>query len=222
MFKRESCWREPKLRDQAIQQQQVGYPRVVGYVAGYYPGVGEAPMAPHPAMMAPHMGGHMPVHGSPAPAIHSAPWRPMVAPGNPPTGEGHVPIPLNAETNQGVWGSTATGGAATSASITFSARPQKPFKLTRVLIGSSKTSGAGSAHLVGQAFIGTDLQQGEVGNIDLESLGAGGSFDTWVSFKQAEPGVWIRIIASLLGAPTFTTDTDTATYILTAIGHYLH
>jgi hypothetical protein len=208
-------------RQMGVQQQQVGYPRVVGgYVAGYYPGVGEIP-APPMAQMVPHPGG-MPVHGPPYPAVHSAPWRPMVAPGSPPVGEGHVPIPLNAETNGGVWGSTATGGAATSASITFSARPQKPFKLTRVLIGAAKTSGATAAHLVGQAFIGTDLQQGEVGNIDLEGIGAGGSFDTWVSFKQAEPGVWIRIIASLLGAPAFTTATDTATYIVTAIGHYLH
>jgi hypothetical protein len=126
---------------------------------------------------------------------------------------------MNPETFSGVWGS---GGAATGASITFSARPQKPFKLTRMLVGFNKTSGAGSAHLVGQPFVGTDLQQGEVGNIDLEGLGAGGSFDTWVSFKQAEPGVWIRLIATLLGAPTFTSTTDSATYIITAIGHYLH
>jgi hypothetical protein len=146
----------------------------------------------------------------------------MMAPGSPPLGEGHVPIPLNAETNNGQWGNTASGGALTSATITFSARPQKPFKLTRLLVGFSKSTGAVSAHLVGQMYVGTDLQQGEVGNIDLEQIGAGGSFDTWVSLKQAEPGVWIRVNASLLGSPTFTTTTDQAVYILTALGHYLH
>jgi hypothetical protein len=217
-MKRESCWRKPTLRDQAIQQQQVGYPRVVGYIAGpgYYPGVGaEAPAAP---MMPVHQG--MPVHGAPHPAIHSAPWRPMMAPGSPPLGEGHVPIPLTPETFGGVFGA---GGAATGAVITFSARPQKPYKLTRLLVRGVKTAGAQNAALVGQGFIGTDLQQGELGNIDLETLGAGGAFDTWLSWKQAEPGVWIRVQATLLGAPTFTTPTtDSATYIITAIGHYLH
>jgi hypothetical protein len=219
----------PGQRAQGMQQQQVGYPRVVGgYIAGgYHPGVGyvvgadgqpvamlpPAPPAPPGFMQMPHQ---YPV------APHSAPWRPMQAPGSPPLGEGHVTLPMNPETNQGVWGSTATGGAATGATIIFSARPQKPFKLTRIIVGSAKTAGATAAHLVGQQFVGTDLQQGEVGNVDLESIGAGGSFDTWLSFKQAEPGVWIRIFASLLGAPTFTSTTDTATYILTAIGHYLH
>src|SRR5579864_3940469 len=165
-----------------------GYPRVIGgYVAGYYPGVG-AEIAPPMAPMAPML----PVHPSPHAAVHSAPWRPMLAPGSPPLGEGHVPIPLNPETNSGTWGNTAAGGAATSATITFSARPQKPYKTTRILIGRSGTPGGlAAAHLVGQVYIGTDLQQGEVGIIDLETLGAGGSFDTWVSFKQAEPGVWI-------------------------------
>jgi hypothetical protein len=231
------------MKEQQVQQQMgPGYPRVVGgYVAGYHPGVGyvagvapPAPPAPpmlpafHPAMPAPGFPAGYPMMQHPAYPVdphavalhgHTAPWRPMNAPGNPPLGEGHVPLPLNPETFNGVWGA---GGAATSASITFSARPQKPFKTTRVLVGFSKTSGAGAAHLVGQAFVGTDLQQGEVGNIDLETLGAGTAFDTWVSFKQAEPGVWVRLICSLLGAPTFTATTDAATYTLTAVGHYLH
>lgn len=230
--KKESLWREPTRREIAKQQQQVGYPRVVGqYVAGYHPGVGyvvgadgqPVPALPAPpgAPMMPHPG-YMPYPQMHAPVPHTAPWRPMMAPGSPPLGEGHVTLPMNPETNQGVWGSTATGGAATSAQIIFSARPQKPFKLTRIIVGSAKTAGAAAAHLVGQQFVGTDLQQGEVGLVDLESIGAGGSFDTWLSFKQAEPGVWIRIFGQLLGSPTFTSTTDTATYILTAIGHYLH
>lgn len=210
-----------------------GYPRVVGYhpgvgyvAGGYVAGEevdGEEVDGEHEVMV-PVVGHrrHKRHHG---PVGHSAPWRDMVAPGSPPIGEGHVPMPLNAEEFNGVWaGSTsAIPGAAAAATITFSARPQKPFKMTRLLIGKGGTAGGiAVAHLVGQAFVGTDLQQGEVGQIDLESIGAPGAFDTWMSWKQAEPGVWIRCLAGLLGPPTFATTTDYVQYTVTAIGHYLH
>jgi hypothetical protein len=221
---KDSLWREPRpATEQAVQQQQAGYPRVIGYhpgvgyvAGGYVAGEEEVEGAEEHEVPVPVVGRRR--HRGPV--GHSAPWRPMVAPGSPPIGEGHVPLPLNAETFNGVWGS---GGATSAASITFSARPQKPFKMTRLLVGKSGTSGGiAIAHLVGQAFVGTDLQQGEVGNIDLENLGAPTAFDTWMSFKQAEPGVWIRCIAQLLGAPTFVTTTDFVQYNITAIGHYLH
>jgi hypothetical protein len=209
-----------------------GYPRVIGY----YPGTGihgtymgppyyghpmngylagaDAPLLPGAA---PHL---MPVHGGGPPAVVSPPWRPMMAPGSPPLGEGHVPIPLNPETFGGVWGNTTGGGAPAGTVITFSARPQKPFKASRLLIrGSASGASAAGTSLVGQVYIGTDLQQGEVGNIDLESLGAATAFDTWISFKQAEPGVWIRVLASVTIQPT---TTDFKQYTVTAIGHYLH
>lgn len=222
-----------------------GYPRVIGYnptpqMHGYYPGIGNygpgvsgyvagvdpatgAPVlmpAPqmHP-MLPPHGVHAMPVHGAPPPMATSAPWRPMMAPGSPPLGEGHVPIPLNAETFGGSWGNTTGGGAPAGTTITFSARPQKPFKTSRLLIRGTKSGTTAIGNLIGQTYIGTDLQQGEVGNIDLESLGAANAFDTWVSFKQAEPGVWIRVLATLTAFPT---GTDFELYTVTAIGHYLH
>jgi hypothetical protein len=228
---RESLWRPP-LQQQAMQQQQAGYPRVIGYVAGgYYPGTGIygvdpatgaplGPPAPGPApMLAPHPGGGMAVYPPPHPAVHSPPWRPMMAPGSPPLGEGHVPIPLNPETFGGSWGNTTAGGGGVGATITFSARPQKPFKCSRLLIRPTKSGATAIGNLVGQVYIGTDLQQGEVGNLDLESLGAANAFDTWVSFKQCEPGVWLRVLATLTAFPT---GTDFETYTVTAIGHYLH
>lgn len=167
-----------------------------------------------------HRGGHR-THGMPE-HLHpqQVPWRKMVAPGSPPVGEGHVPIPLNPETFGGVWGAGATpAGGPPGATITFSARPQKPYKTSRLLIRATKSGVTAIGNLVGQTFIGTDLQQGEVGNIDLESLGAANAFDTWVSFKQAEPGVWIRVLATLTAFPT---GTDFEAYTVTAIGHYLH
>lgn len=224
-----------------------GYPRVVGggyvagmypavgYVAGYYPGTGiygadpaAPPPPPAPMLAAPH--GHpvhpahyaaagIPLHGPPGPAITSAPWRPMMAPGSPPLGEGHVPLPLNPEQFNGTWGNTAGGGAPAGTTITFSARPQKPFKTSRLIVRGTKLGTTAVGNLIGQIFVGTDLQQAELGQIDLETIGAGTAFDTWVSLKQAEPGVWIRVQAQLTAYPT---GTDFETYTVSAIGHFLH
>lgn len=199
-----------------------GYPRVigyhpgVGYVAGGYV-VGADPAGP--AMM-------MPVHPAPQPQVHSAPWRPMMAPGSPPLGEGHVPMPLTAETFSGQWTAAGGGGAPPGTLITFSARPQKPFKLTRILARTTVVSNADGTAIgtpIGQLFVGTDLQQGELGFIDLATIGAGGSFDTWVSCKQAEPGVLIRLQTGLtVYQSDTTTHTDTVLVTITVLGHYLH
>jgi hypothetical protein len=233
MNREESLWREP-AKDIAPQQQQVGYPRVVGpYVAGYgepgyAPGTGMGAVygAPPPPML-PHPGGqhgHY-MHGHP---VHSPAWRPMNAPGNPPLGEGHVFLPLNPETfslstgGGAIWGSPAGGGGAPPGTvITFSARPQKPFKMARLIVRKGGPNAAG-ANVIGQAFVGTDLQQGELGFVDIESIGAGGSFDTWISFKQAEPGVWIRLQVTLTAFPLSTTGTDFVTVTCSGLGHYLH
>jgi hypothetical protein len=248
----ESLWREPQAKDVTPQQQEVGYPRVVGhypgtgmsgYVAGedYMAGGAVPPgtMVPmghpqHPATQRmlgaapagwPHMvplplphppPHHQHMHGHP---IHSPEWRPMNAPGSPPLGEGHVALPLNPETFGGSWGNTTGGGAPAGTTIIFSSRPQKPFKTSRILIRGTKSGTTAVGNMIGQIFVGTDLQQGEVGNIDLESIGAANAFDTWVSLKQAEPGVWIRILATLSAFPT---GTDFELYTCTAIGHYLH
>jgi hypothetical protein len=224
-----------------------GYPRnIAGYVAGadpygyyghphYYPGFGvgqssaqqivqQAAAAQAAALAA---AGHMvppslavqavPVVAPPAPQIVSPPWRPMMAPGSPPLGEGHVFLPLTAETFGGTWGGAA--GAPAGTLITFSGRPQKPYKTSRVLARGTKVGATAVGNLIGQSFVGTDLQQGELGLVDLETIGAGGSFDTWVSWKQAEPGVWIRTQATLTAFPT---PPDFETYTITLLGHYLH
>lgn len=215
-----------------------GYPRVIGgYVAGAYPGTGiygadpvaAAAAAPaallqaaaHPHLQHAHQLAHfqhgaLPIHPPPHPQIHSPPWRPMLAPGSPPLGEGHVPLPLNPETFGGQWGN---GQAGVGATIIFSARPQKPFKVARLVVRGTKSGNTAIGNLIGQIFVGTDLQQGELGNIDLESIGAATAFDTWLSLKQAEPGVWIRVQATLTAFPT---NTDFEVYTISAIGHYLH
>jgi len=224
---RPSLWKEPASREVTAQQQQVGYPRMVGYVAGYAPGTGMngyvagvdpatgAPvLVPAAHAMAPHHG-----HAAGGHPIHSPPWRPMNAPGSPPLGEGHVQLPLTAETFGGSWGNTTGGGAGAGTTIIFSGRPQEPYKTSRLIVRGTKSGTTAIGNLIGQVFVGTDLQQGELGNSDLESLGAANAFDTWVSYKQAEPGVWIRVQATLTAFPT---GTDFETYTIMLIGHYLH
>lgn len=208
-----------------------GYPRVIGHV-GYVAGHGYAPGfgvygAPAPApmpMMHPQAAPMLPVHHyslpvaqPPVPQIQSAPWRPMLAPGSPPLGEGHVPLPLTAETYNGTWGGAS--GAPSGTIIIFSGRPQKPFKTARIVARGTKSGATAIGNLLGQAFVGTDLQQGELGYIDLESIGAATAFDTWLSLKQAEPGVWIRVQCTLSAFPTAP---DYETYTITLLGHYLH
>jgi hypothetical protein len=159
----------------------------------------------------------VPATGQPAPAIVSPPWRGMVAPGTPPVGEGHEPLPLTPETFNGTWGGAA--GAPAGTVILFSARPQHPFKPTRWLVRGTKSGATAIGNMIGQIFVGTDLQQGELGFIDLETIGAGGAFDTWVSSKQSEPGVWIRVQATLTAFPT---PPDFETYTISSLGHYFH
>jgi hypothetical protein len=153
--------------------------------------------------------------------IQSAPWRPMLAPGSPPLGEGHVPLPLSAETYGGGWGGTSTGYAPSGQLIIWSGRPQKPFKTARLIVRGTKVGATAVGNLIGEVFVGTDLQQGELGQFDLESIGAATAFDTWLSLKQAEPGVWIRTQASLTAYPT-ASSTDFELYTITCLGHYLH
>jgi hypothetical protein len=195
-----------------------------GYVAGgaYYPGLGvygQPAAAPPPMLALPpgHPGAQaIAVHPPAAPAVHSPPWRPMMAPGSPPLGEHHVTLPLTPETFNGTWGGAA--GAPVGTVIIFSARPQKPFKLTRLIVRGTKSGPTAIGNMIGQQFVGTSLQQGELGFVDLESIGAATAFDTWVSFHQAEPGVWIRIQSTLTAFPT---PPDFEVYTISAMGHYL-
>lgn len=201
-----------------------GYPRVIGgyvaggYVAGdeddYYPGFGVGAQPPLPPA------GHqvMMQARAPHPQGRSAPWRGMIAPGVHPVQEGHVPLPLNPETFNGIWGNGANQAPA-GTTIIFSARPQKPFKTARLVVRGTKVGTTAVGNLIGEIFVGTDLQQGELGNIDLESIGAATAFDTWLSLKQAEPGVWIRVQATLTAFPTAS---DFEAYTISALGHYLH
>jgi len=203
--------------------------RLAGYIAGYLAGGGDVDGSDLDGEEREMIGRHrrhkhqMAMGRAPDAAGSSAPWRGMVAPGNPPIGEHHVPLPLNPETFNGTWsGPAGTGSGAAQAPagtvITFSARPQKPYKTARLIARGTKFGATAVGNLVAQVFVGTSLQQGELGFFDLESIGAATAFDTWVSLHQAEPGVWIRVQGTLTAFPT---GSDFEVYTVSALGHYL-
>lgn len=121
-----------------------------------------------------------------------APWRQhQLAPGVEAPGEGLIPLPLVASTNGGIFTAAIT-------TMTFDARPQKPFKPERLLATVRRTGAAGTIILCNTMFVGTDLQTAEVGSFDIENFGAT-AFGVRLSLKPCEPGILVRL--SLQAAP---------------------
>lgn len=120
---------------------------------------------------------------------------------------------------------TGTGGSntfsATVTAITFQGSLQKPYRAERLIFIVTRI-GASAANLrvQGQMFIGTDLQQGELGLLDFESLGAVTAFGTRLTLTPANPGVLIRLQTQLVGGVLAGTDTILInTYFLGQIIH---
>lgn len=114
-------------------------------------------------------------------------WRQRMAPGVPAPGVGLVPLPLQPSANGGVFTSAVN-------SIDFEGRPQKPFRGERLiaLIGRSAGVPTSTRALTTGIFVGTDPQQAQIANIDLEVF-APTSFGVRLNMVQAEPGVLIRL-----------------------------
>jgi len=128
--------------------------------------------------------------------------------------EGMLPMPL-----------TGSGGTntytATLANITFQGQMQKPYRAERMIFIVTRI-GASAANLrvQGQIFVGTDLQQGELGLIDFESLGAPTAFGTRLTLTPASPGVFLRLQGQLVGGALAGTDTILVnTYFLGRVIH---
>lgn len=128
--------------------------------------------------------------------------------------EGMLPMPLAGS------GGTNTF-TATVANITFQGQMQKPYRAERLIfivtrIGTS----AANLRVQGQIFVGTDLQLGELGLIDFESLGATTAFGTRLTLSPATPGVFLRLQSQLVGGALTGTDTILInTYFLGRVIH---
>ena len=110
---------------------------------------------------------------------------------------------------------------ATVGNITFESQVQKPYRAERMVFIVTRTGASAQAlRPQGQIFVGTDLQQGELGLLDFESLGAPTAFGFRLSFTPASPGVFLRLQTQLVGGALAGTDTIAInTYFLGRVIH---
>lgn len=130
---------------------------------------------------------------------------------------GQVPLPLNPLSNNGVFSTAAP-------SITFEGKLQKPYQAERLLTVATRANVGGTANVtqvVGQIFVGVDLNQAQLQPVNLEVLGAGNSFDTRMRLFQAPPGVIVSILASLFPSGVIS-GTDTVNVTLMFLGEVIH
>lgn len=165
-------------------------------------------------------GGHM-VHKPPTGAtvhLQKPHWRGgEMAPGVNLPLSGQVPLPLIPLTNNGVFSTAAQ-------TITFEGKLQKPYQAERLLTVASRANVGGTANIVqvvGQIFVGVDLNQAQLQPVNLEVLGAGNSFDTRMRLFQAPPGVIVSILASLFPTGTIS-GTDSVAVTLMFLGEVIH
>ena len=140
-------------------------------------------------------------------------WRmSQVAPGVIAPDQGMLPLPM-----------AGTGGTNTFTSvinaITFQGSLQKPYRGERLLVSVVRTGVTATGRLLGQIFVGTDLQQADIPPLDIEQLGDPTAFGVRLTMKAAQPGVFIRILVNLsipLTAP------DTIQTSIQMLGRIVH
>lgn len=135
------------------------------------------------------------VHGAPPRRgaqirVHKPGWRqPVLAPGVNAPDEGMETLPMGNFTY-----------TATAQINTFSGQVQVPFRGERWLIRVVRVGATAIGVILAQLFMGKDLAQLDVAQIDLESLANPGSFGTRLTHKPVQPGVFIRAITALSSA----------------------
>jgi len=128
------------------------------------------------------------------------PWRKQLAPGVNMPDEDMWPLPMKALTNNGIFTSAIT-------QITWQGQLQKPYRGERFLIGVTRSgTSAQGLQILGQQFVGVNLQQAEIDPFNLELVGQANSFGTRLTLNAAEPGVLVRIQAFLFGGGLASTD----------------
>jgi hypothetical protein len=136
-------------------------------------------------------------------------WRrSQMAPGVIAPDQGLLPLPLGDVTF-----------TSTLANFTFEGQIQKPFRGERLLVSTVRTGATAVGRLIGQLFVGTDLQQLDVPGFDLEQVGDPGAFGVRLTMKPAQPGVFIRIVTGLSAALTAP---DTIYATVTLLGRNVH
>jgi len=134
-------------------------------------------------------------------------WRQgQLAPGVQAPDQGLLPLPL-----QGTNGNQFTSAIN---QITFEGQIQKPFRGERLLVSTVRTGATAVGRLIAQLFVGTDLNQLDVGGFDAEQVGDPNAFGVRLAMKPAQPGVFLRLVVNL-SVPLTAPDTiDTTVSIL--------
>jgi hypothetical protein len=156
--------------------------------------------------------GHRPRHVMALPPKPA--WRnSQIVPGVNAPSEGKEPLPLVPDVQSGTF--TATG----SPIINFKARPQRPFHPQRLLAQVLRTgsSASGLAAVCQGIFVGTALQQLQLGGFNVEFFGAT-AFDVMLSMTPCEAGIDVVLPMNLTGALT---STDTINVQLLILGQTL-
>jgi len=130
-----------------------------------------------------------------------AAWRSQLAPGVPMPRETMEPLPLAPQSNNGVF-------SAGVGQITFSARPQRPFRGERIVTTIFRNGPTATATPIfsGGIVVGTQVQSVEIGNLPLEIF-APNAFGVRLNLAAADPGVLISGNVQLFGTPLVAPDT---------------
>lgn len=151
-------------------------------------------------------------HARRAVMVRKPHWRStQLAPGVIAPDQGMLPLPLD-----GTAGNTFSAALQT---ITFQGQLQKPFRGERLLVSTVRTGATAVGRLIGQLFVGTDLQQLDVPGFDIEQVGDPNAFGVRLTMKPAQPGVFIRIVTTLNFALT---GTDTIQTTVSLMGRVVH
>lgn len=132
-------------------------------------------------------------------------WRRQAAPGVTFPDEDMWPLTMKPLSNNGIFNSA-------NANITWQGQLQKPFRGERFLVDVSRfgTSASG-IQVLGQLFVGVNLQQAEIDPFNIELVGQANSFGTRLTLNAAEPGVLVRVQCQLFGGALAGTDTIAVT-----------
>jgi hypothetical protein len=140
-------------------------------------------------------------------------WRAQLAPGVIQPDEGMVVLPLAPQQGGGTFDSTIS-------QITWQGQLQKPYRPERLLVSVVRSGTTATSRLLGQLWVGTDLQGAEIAGWDVELVGQATSFGTRLTCKAAEPGVLVRIVATLSANISSSTDTIYASMMF--LGRVIH
>jgi hypothetical protein len=103
--------------------------------------------------------------------------------------------------------------------ITFQGQLQKPFRGERLLVSTVRTGASAVGRLLSLLWVGTDLQQIDINGFDAEQVGSPAAFGVRLAMKPAQPGVFIRMVATLNAALA---GVDTIDATVSLLGRAVH